>query len=80
MGRPINKRYFGRLEATSPKDPTNPTIDGKDQTGRTLTSASLYTLKGRGYNIPVYKARVVGGDLDIGGDAANTPYHITKRI
>jgi hypothetical protein len=79
MGRPIDKRYFGRLEATSPKDPTNPTTDGKDQTGRALTSTSLYTLKARGYNIPVYKARVVGGDLDIGGDAANTPYIIAQK-
>lgn len=79
MGRPINKRYFGRLDPTSPKDPTNPTQDGKDQTGRTLTNTNLYRIKARGYNIPVEQARIPGGDLDIGGDAANSPYIIAQK-
>lgn len=79
MGRPLPKKFFGRLEATTPKDPTNPTQDGKDQTGRTITNTSLYSEKLRGYNIPVEQARIPGGDLDIGGDAANSPYIIAQK-
>jgi hypothetical protein len=75
MGRPINKRYFGPLSGTT----GSPSSDTKDSEGRTLTNTSLYTLKGRGYNIPVYKARVAGGDLDIGGDAANGPYILAQK-
>jgi hypothetical protein len=74
MGRPINKRYFGPLTGSGLSS-----ADGKDQAGNTLTNASLYSEKKLGYNIPVYKARVTGGDLDTGGDAAETPYIISQK-
>ena len=78
MGRPINKRYFGRFDATA-KSADNPTVDGFDQAGHNLSNTSNYTEKRRGFNIPVEQARVTGGDLDIGGDAAETPYIIAQK-
>ena len=74
MGRPINKRYFGPLDGAGLAS-----ADGKDQAGNTLTSTSLYSEKKRGYNIPVYKARVPGGEMDVGGDAASSPYIIAQK-
>ena len=58
MGRPINKRYFGSVKAATVQDAQNPTTDGKDQAGNTLTDTSLYSEKKLGYNIPVHAARV----------------------
>jgi hypothetical protein len=71
MGRPIGRRYFGPLNTTS---------DTTDPQGHTLTSTSLYNVKQRGYNIPVERAKVTGGVLDIGGEGeASTPYIIAQR-
>ena len=78
MGRPLPKKFFGRLD-TADKSAINPTVDGKDQTGRTIINAALYSEKLRGYNIPVEQARIPGGDLDIGGDAAQSPYIIAQK-
>jgi hypothetical protein len=78
MGRPLPKKFFGRLD-TEAKSAVNPTVDGGDQTGRTITNTSLYSEKLRGYNIPVEQARIPGGDLDIGGDAATSPYIIAQK-
>ena len=75
MGRPINKRYFGPLTGTS----GSPSGDGYDQAGNNLSNTSNYTEKKRGFNIPVEQARVIGGDLDIGGDAAATPYIVAQK-
>jgi hypothetical protein len=58
MGRPINKRYFGSTKAATAQSAQNPTVDGKDQAGNTLTSTSSYSEKKLGYNMPVYSARV----------------------
>jgi hypothetical protein len=58
MGRPINKRYFGSVKAATVQDAQNPTVDGKDQAGHTLTDTALYSEKKLGYNIPVHAARV----------------------
>lgn len=58
MGRPINKRNFGSVKAATAQSAQNPTVDGKDQAGHTLTNTSLYSEKKLGYNIPVYTARV----------------------
>ncbi len=58
MARPINKRYFGSVKASTAQSAQNPTVDGKDQTGRTITNTSLYSEKKLGYNIPVHAARV----------------------
>jgi hypothetical protein len=74
MGRPINKRYFGPLDGAGLAS-----ADGKDQAGNTLTNTSSYSEKKLGYNIPVYKARVPGGDMDVGGDASTSPYILAQK-
>jgi hypothetical protein len=58
MGRPLNKRYFGSTAAATAQSAQNPTVDGKDQAGNTLTNTALYSEKKLGYNIPVHSARV----------------------
>lgn len=58
MARPINKRYFGSTKAATAQSAQNPTVDGKDQAGNTLTNTSSYSEKKLGYNIPVHSARV----------------------
>lgn len=75
MGRPINKRYFGPLTGTS----GTPSGDGYDQAGHDLSDTNAYSEKKVGFNIPVEQARVIGGDLDIGGAASATPYIISQK-
>ena len=58
MGRPLNKRYFGSTAAATAQGAQNPTVDGKDQAGNTLTNTALYSEKKLGYSIPVHSARV----------------------
>ena len=58
MGRPLNKRYFGSTAAATAQSAQNPTVDGKDQAGNTLTNTALYSEKKLGYSIPVHSARV----------------------
>ena len=58
MGRPLNKRYFGSTAAATAQGAQNPTVDGKDQAGNTLTDTALYSEKKLGYSIPVHSARV----------------------
>jgi hypothetical protein len=74
MGRPINKRYFGALTDATAQSATNPTQDGKDQAGNTLTNPALYTEKKLGYNIPVLAARVPGQTEVTGGEGAEYPF------
>jgi hypothetical protein len=78
MGRPIQKKMFGPLDGSD----TTPvgarwTEDAKneksyDTSGNTRTDRS-------GINIPLEKARVPGGELDIGGNAAETPYILWQK-
>lgn len=82
MGRPINKKYFGPLTGSS----GTPSGDGYTQAGQNISNTSNYTEKRRGFNIPVYKARIPGGslasptyDMDVGGDASTTPYIIAQK-
>ena len=58
MGRPLNKRHFGSTSAATAQSAQNPTVDGKDQAGHTLTDTVLYSENELGYNIPVHSARV----------------------
>jgi hypothetical protein len=81
MGRPLNKRFFGPLSGTT----GTPSGDGRDQHGTDITGGS-YSNKQKGYNIPVYKARIPGGTLasptyamDVGGDAGNLPYILAQK-
>lgn len=75
MGRPINKRYFGPLSGTTGTS----SGDGYSAAGHNVSNTTNYSEKFRGFNIPVEQARVSGGDLDIGGDAAATPYIISQK-
>ena len=88
MGRPINKKYFGPLTGSS----GTPSGDGYTQAGQTINADTVvatntvYSEKTKGFNIPVYKARIPGGslasptyDMDVGGDASSTPYIIAQK-
>ncbi len=77
MGRPISKRYFGSIKAATAQSAQNPTVDGKDQAGHTLTNTSLYSEKKLGYNIPVHTARVANAGTtysEVQFDPASSEY------
>ena len=74
MGRPINKRFFGPLNAG-----TNPFEDlGNIYTTNPLAEAA-YNLKGKGYNIPVYAARVPGQTEVANGVGDDFPYILSQK-
>ena len=75
MGRPIGKEFFGSINEDIAGSPS---ADGKDAQGRTTTGAT-FRKKDKGFNIPVAQARIPGGDADIGGDAAETPFIIAQK-
>ena len=79
MGRPINKRYFGALTNATAQSATNPTQDGKDQAGNTLTDTAVYSEKKLGYNIPVLAAYVSGVAEVVGGEGAEYPYIVAQK-
>lgn len=69
MGRPLNKRFFGPLNAG-----TNPNEDlGNIYTTNPLAETD-YNLKGKGYNIPVLSARVLGQSEVTNGTGLAYPY------
>ena len=59
MGRPLGRKNFGPLGSTSKTSGYPDSGDGRDQHGNDTTSAAANRHKG--YNIPVYKARVASG-------------------
>ena len=79
MGRPINKRYFGALTDATAQSATNPTQDGKDQAGNTLTNTGVYSEKKLGYNIPVLAAYIAGLSEVTGGEGAEYPYIVAQK-
>jgi hypothetical protein len=83
MGRPISKRYFGSVKAETAQGVLNPTVDGKDQAGHTLTDTAVYSEKKLGYNIPVHAARVANAGTtytEVQFDPATSEYpYITKQ-
>lgn len=82
MGRPISKRYFGSISDATAQSATNPTVDGKDQAGHTLTDAGTYSEKKLGYNIPVYTARVANAGTtysEVTNEAAGIYPYIQKQ-
>jgi hypothetical protein len=79
MGRPINKRYFGSLDSGVAQSATNPTVDGKDQAGNTLTDTNTYSEKKLGFNIPVYAARVPGQSQVTGGEGGDYPFIVAQK-
>jgi hypothetical protein len=85
MGRPINKRYFGSTKAATAQSAQNPTVDGKDQAGNTLTSTSSYSEKKLGYNMPVYSARVSNNgttqtEVQIDPAVSEYPYIVKQKL
>ena len=79
MGRPISKRYFGSLDSGVAQSATNPTVDGKDQAGHTLTDSGTYSEKKLGWNIPVYAARVPGQSQVTGGEGGDYPFIVAQK-
>jgi hypothetical protein len=81
MGRPLGRKNFGPLGSTSKSTiggvAQEDSGDGRDQRGVDTTSAS--TDRQKGYNIPVYKARVSSDPMDVNEGAGNNPY-ILKQM
>jgi hypothetical protein len=82
MGRPINERYFGSTKSETAQSAQNPKVDGKDQTGHTLTDTALYSEKKLGYAIPVHSARVANEgttQTEVQFDPATSEYPFIVR-
>jgi hypothetical protein len=81
MGRPLGRKNFGPLGSTSKSTIAGvvqeDSGDGRNERGNNTTSAS--TDRQKGYNIPVYKARVSSDPMDVNEGAGNNPY-ILKQI
>jgi hypothetical protein len=76
MGRPLPRKSFGPTDATTPASGDTWSADGEDPQGRTLTSQAQNWNKG--YNIPVYKARITGQPMDT-MDAGSGPYILSQK-
>jgi len=74
MGRPINKRFFGPLDGGS-----YPEEDLGDIYTNNPLNESDYNLKGKGYNIPVYSARVPGQAEVTNGTGGDYPYILAQK-
>lgn len=69
MGRPLPRKKFGPTDGTTPASGDTWSADGENQVGNTTNT---------GYNIPVYKARVTGGQMD-SMDNGNGPYILKQK-
>jgi hypothetical protein len=82
MGRPLGRKNFGPLSGTA-KSTVDGVVqpdsgDGRDQRGVNTTSAS--TDRQKGYNIPVYKARVSDtADMDVQSAGAENLYILAQK-
>jgi hypothetical protein len=72
MGRPLPRKLFGPTDTTSPYSGSTWSADGSDPQGRDHTSNSAAAKKG--YNIPVYKARIAGEAMD-----SDSPYILSQK-
>jgi hypothetical protein len=77
MGRPLGRKNFGPLGSTSSTTGYPDSGDGRDQRGVDTTSAS--TDRQKGYNIPVYKARIPGGEMDVQSAGAENLYILAQK-
>lgn len=82
MGRPLGRKNFGPLSGTSKTTIAGvvqeDTGDGRNERANDTTSATLE--RHRGYNIPVYKAKVsTTAEVDIQETGANNCY-ILKQV
>ena len=76
MGRPLPRKVFGPTDSTVPASTEDWSADGKDPQDRDLTTQAADWNKG--YNIPVYKARIVGHPMDT-MDTGSGPYIIAQK-
>jgi len=77
MGRPLGKKNFGPLGSTTSTSGYPDTGDGRNIHGFNTTSAS--TDRQKGYNIPVYKARISGADMDTAEGAGDNLYILQQK-
>ena len=78
MGRPLGKKNFGPLGSTTSTSGYPDTGDGRNIHGFDTTSAS--TDRQKGYNIPVYKAKVSStATVDVQDDGANNCYILQQK-
>ena len=78
MGRPLGKKNFGPLGSTTSTSGYPDTGDGRNVHGTNTTSAT--ELRQRGYNIPVYKARVSStADMDVQEGGASACYILQQK-
>jgi len=76
MGRPLPRKLFGPTDATAPVSGDTWSADGEDPQGRDLTTQTA--LWNKGYNIPVYKARITGQPMDTQGTGSG-PYILSQK-
>jgi hypothetical protein len=76
MGRPLPRKVFGPTDATLPLSGDRWSADGKDPQERNLTTEAANWNKG--YNIPVYKARIAGQPMD-SMDTGSGPYILSQK-
>jgi len=78
MGRPLGKKNFGPLGSTTSTSGYPDTGDGRNIHGFDTTSAS--TDRQKGYNIPVYKAKVSStAAVDVQDDGPNSCYILQQK-
>jgi hypothetical protein len=77
MGRPLGRKNFGPLGSTTSTSGYPDSGDGRDQRGVNTTSAT--TDRQKGYNIPVYKARIAGKDMDVQSAGAENLYILAQK-
>jgi hypothetical protein len=75
MGRPLSRKYFGPQGGAT----ADPTADGKDIHGTTVTSETGDTINENAYNMPLHMARIVGGQNEGGDDAPNDNLYIVAQ-
>lgn len=76
MGRPLSKKYFGSQNAAASADPSQ---DGKDVHGNTVTSNAFPKLNENAWNIPVFAAYIPGGAAAGGDDEPNADLYIVAQ-
>jgi hypothetical protein len=77
MGRPLQRKNFGPLDSTTSTSGYPDTGDGRDEHGYNTTSNPDYR---KGYNIPVYKARVAtGAAMDVGDGGDSNLYILAQK-
>jgi len=75
MGRPLSRKYFGPQGGST----ADPTADGTNIHGYTVTSNTAPKLNENAWNMPVFMARIPGGANEGGDDAPNDNLYIVAQ-